>query len=228
MTRPTRITGRDPSSWQTFDLRPLLPKSHGGRCLDLGCGPGIRTEIEGLGYQYIGLDRFTVPGATVRSDSAQLPFTDNSFDLIVAASSFEHFPDPWSAAREVSRTLKPDGCAVISLSFLEPYHARSHFHMSHLGASKLFTDAGLIVEEIQPFEWTGIEASVQALYQVTLLRWLAGLIVKSSLFCRKLLIMLAIKILDDVSRKQRAREFLEEERFRFTAGIKLRLRKPAK
>ena len=222
MANNTRITRNDPTSWETFDLRHLLPNHKEGICLDLGCGPGIAQEMTSRGYQYIGLDRFPVTGADIQADATALPFADNHFDLIIAASSFEHFPDPWSAAREIARILKPGGYAVISLSFLEPYHARSYFHMSHLGAKKLFTDAGLTIEIIEPFEWSGIEASMQALVQLRFLRWLSGLLVKSTLLVRRLAIKHLTGFLSEQGKRQRAMEFLAEEPFRFTAGIKVR------
>ena len=220
-----RIAAADPTSWSTFDLAPLLP-DEAGRCLDLGCGPGARRDLEARGFAYVGVDRSSVAGADVRGDAQALPFASEVFDLVVAASSFEHFPDPWSAAREVARVLRPGGCAVVSLSFLEPYHARSHFHMSHLGAAKLFGDAGLAVERIEPFEWTGPEATAQALFQVALARWLVAALVRPTLWLRSTAVRLLIRRYPPGPKRRRAQEFLAEERFRFTAGIKLRLRKP--
>lgn len=227
MTASNRIAPNDPSSWDTFKLQHLIPVGEKNDiCLDLGCGPGVRAYFESKGYHYIGLDYHTVEGADIRGDAQSLPIRDNSINLLIAASSFEHFPDPWAAAREIYRTLKPGGQAVISLSFLEPYHAHSYFHMSHLGAQKLFQDSGFKIESIEPFEWSGIEASVQALYQIPPARWMATLIVRSTLFARRSLIKILIPLLRNNKKKSRAYEFLEEERFRFTAGIKLKLLKP--
>lgn len=221
-----RITAPDPSSWDTFDLRPLIPPGS-GQCLDLGCGPGAREDLSALGYDYVGLDYAETAAADVRGDAQCLPLADGCFDLVIAASSFEHFPDPWAAARETARVLAPGGCAVVSLSFLEPYHARSHFHMSHLGAEKLFRDVGLHVETIQPFEWTGPEASAQALFQFAPMRWLTAAVVRPALWARALAVRALIMRYPDGPKRERAREFLAEERFRFTAGIKLRARRPA-
>lgn len=180
-----------------------------------------------MGYEYIGLDFAPTAAADVRGDAQRLPFANASFDLVIAASSFEHFPDPFAAARETARVLTPDGCVVVSLSFLEPYHARSHYHMSHLGAEKLFADAGLVVERVEPFEWTGPEASAQALFQFAPMRWLTAAVVRPALWARALAVRILIARYPDGAKRERAREFLAEERFRFTAGIKLRARRPA-
>jgi SAM-dependent methyltransferase len=222
-----RIAPADPSSWKTFDLISLLPDQLGqGRCLDLGCGSGARTDLCKLGYDYVGLDIFPAAGANVMGNAESLPFDTQSFELVVAASSFEHFPDPWAAAREVARVLRPGGCAVVSLSFLEPYHARSHFHMSHLGAEKLFCDAGLMVERLEPFEWTGPEAIAQAMFQFPLARWLVAAVVRPTLWLRRSAVRWLLRRYPPGTKRRRAEEFLAEERFRFAAGIKLRLRKP--
>ena len=183
-------------------------------------------DLTALGFDYIGLDHVPTPAADVLADAERLPFADGVFDLVIAASSFEHFPNPWAAARETARVLAPGGCAVISLSFLEPYHARSHFHMSHLGAAKLFCDSGLLVERVEPFEWTGPEATAQALFQLAPMRWLTAGIVRPALWLRRLLVRALIAYYPAGTRRERAREFLAEERFRFTAGIKLRVRRP--
>jgi SAM-dependent methyltransferase len=220
-----RSTATDRSSWNTFDLRALLPPGP-GRCLDLGCGPGARADLTALGWHYVGLDYAATPAANVRGDAQCLPFVDGCFDLVVAASSFEHFPDPWAAAQETARVLAPGGSVVVSLSFLEPYHARSHYHMSHLGAAKLFHDVGLTVERVAPFEWTGPEATAQALFQLAPMRWLTASVVRPVLWLRQLAVRVLIARYPDGPKRERAREFLAEEPFRFTAGIKLRARRP--
>ncbi len=222
---PARLSGEDASSWDTFDLKAMIPRGS-GLCLDLGCGPGARQDLTRMGYDYLGLDRFDTAAADTLGTAERLPFRSASFDLVVAASSFEHFSDPWAAAREVHRILKPGGLVVASLSFLEPYHGHSYFHMSHLGASKLFNDSGLLVTRLEPFEWTGIEASLQMMCRMRWVRWLSTLLLRPVLGLRRVLIRRVIARTPDGPKKNRALEFLEEERFRFTAGIKLCAQKP--
>lgn len=223
MNQSIRISKPDPTSWETFNLKHLIPAS-GGLCLDLGCGLGAKKDLASLGYRYIGVDLLMAPGVNAIANAAALPFFSNQFDLVIAASSFEHFPDPWTAAREVKRILKPGGCIVASLAFLEPYHAKSYFHMTHLGVKRLFTESGLVIEAVEPFEWTGPEAIAQALFQLKLFRYITAGCVTPILWARRLIIRIFITLLSDQSRKNRGKEFLEEERFRFAAGIKVRAR----
>ncbi len=44
----------------------------------------------------------------------ELPFSDKSFDLVVANHMLYHVPDPLRAFREIRRVLRPDGTALIA------------------------------------------------------------------------------------------------------------------
>jgi ubiquinone/menaquinone biosynthesis C-methylase UbiE len=45
--------------------------------------------------------------------ASALPFCDNSFDLVVSASSFHYFENPVAALVEMKRVLKPNGRVII-------------------------------------------------------------------------------------------------------------------
>lgn len=92
--------------------------------LDVGCGHAdfLAAVYARTPYTY-GIDpdaealkknktiKHTVVGA-----ADQLPFADDSFDLIVAAWVFEHLEQPEQVCREIYRALKPGG----RLIFLTP------------------------------------------------------------------------------------------------------------
>ena len=44
---------------------------------------------------------------TVRADAQQVPFPDDSFDVVVANSMLYHVPDPTTAIREFARVMRP-------------------------------------------------------------------------------------------------------------------------
>ncbi len=61
------------------------------------------------------------------SDSAELPARDDSFDVVVTWSAFEHIGDPASVLSEIRRVLRPDG--VLFLQLWPFYNSQ---HGSHL------------------------------------------------------------------------------------------------
>ena len=108
------------------------------RLLDLGCGLG-RHSFEGLvrGADVISCDLALAELVSVaemskllradggfsgrrshvlvQGDGAFLPFTDHSFDKVIAAEVLEHVPDDHAVLRELHRVLKPDGVVAVTV-----------------------------------------------------------------------------------------------------------------
>lgn len=63
-----------------------------------------------LDYVSIDLDR---PRAMVHADITDIPFADDSFDVILCSHVLEHVVDDRKAMRELRRVLKPDGWALV-------------------------------------------------------------------------------------------------------------------
>jgi SAM-dependent methyltransferase len=105
----------------------------GQSVLDLGCGPGWYSAQYGLGGANVtGVDltpkavevasayaKFRgLANVVIRQGDAQdLPFADDSFDLVISSGVLHHVPDPVQAFREVRRVLKPGGEAKITLYY---------------------------------------------------------------------------------------------------------------
>jgi len=51
----------------------------------------------------------------IRGDATDLPFTDNSFDRIIATEVLEHIPDDQKVVSEMYRVLKPGGIAMVTV-----------------------------------------------------------------------------------------------------------------
>ena len=55
------------------------------------------------------------PLADVKADICQLPFADNSYDVILCNHVLEHIPDDTKAMQELYRVLKPNGWGIFQI-----------------------------------------------------------------------------------------------------------------
>lgn len=91
--------------------------------LDVGSwdgGNGNLRTIFGNG-KYTGLDVQRGPNVDIIYTDI-FPFDNNSFDIIVSSSCFEHVEFFWDLFLEMSRVLKPDGYMYICAPSAGPYH----------------------------------------------------------------------------------------------------------
>jgi SAM-dependent methyltransferase len=144
--------------WNTGQMSKLVTNCPRGRLLSYGSGEGgDRYRLESIGYTVTAFDIYPTPSTDVVCDGHDLPFAGNQFEVVTSMAVFEHLYDPFVAAAEKYRVLKPGGVLVGSLAFLEPFHASSYFHMSHYGLTEVLTRAGFHNIEIQP-GWSWLES----------------------------------------------------------------------
>jgi SAM-dependent methyltransferase len=97
-----------------------------GRLLDVSCGEGSFLHLaRRAGFEAIGIDfsaaalrksqRINSINQVALANAQQLPFSDNSFDVVTNIGSLEHYFDPAEAAREMTRVLRPGGVALVWL-----------------------------------------------------------------------------------------------------------------
>ena len=70
----------------------------------------------------VGVDIKAGPGVDVVASVYDLPFDDNSFDIILCLVVLEHLKEPSRAIVEMGRVLKPSGQILVSVPFLLPIH----------------------------------------------------------------------------------------------------------
>lgn len=112
------------------DYPPILEElkqSEFNDLLDVGCGTGPMIELltqELPGKNYTGLDitpRMIEVAASknlertqfIVGDAENMPFDDESFDAVICANSFHHYPNPGAFLGEVARLLRPGGKLVL-------------------------------------------------------------------------------------------------------------------
>lgn len=98
----------------------------GAKILDLGCGNGISSQLlSQAGYDVVGTDISSLflqearnwENPTLRyqvCDVLELPFDDNSYDVICSNELIEHLPDVETALNEMVRVVQNGGKVVLS------------------------------------------------------------------------------------------------------------------
>ncbi|MCG9879922.1 MAG: class I SAM-dependent methyltransferase [Bacteroidia bacterium] len=132
------------------------------KVLDLGCGNGKSLESflsQNKSTNWFGLDITDSPEVRSRNindskfytfDGVNIPFEDNTFDIIYSNQVFEHVRYPQELLLEVYRVLKKDGSFIGSTSYLEPFHSFSYWNYTPYGFMTLLNNANMRLEEIRP------------------------------------------------------------------------------
>ncbi len=115
---------RTPGHDAYWDYAPIffdeMVPAAGRQTLELGCGEGrVVRDLTKRGHRVVGLDasptllghaRGSDPsGRYVLADAARVPFTDETFDLVVAYNSLMDIEDMEAAVREAARVLETGG-----------------------------------------------------------------------------------------------------------------------
>lgn len=117
---PLRDFGLSQISW-----RPHM------RILDVGCGGGATIRemlelskdsvIDGVDYSEVSVaqsrelnrDYLENRCHICQGDAAELPFMENTYDLVTAVETIYFWPDPEKALSEILRVLKPSGMFAV-------------------------------------------------------------------------------------------------------------------
>ena len=94
--------------------------------------------VEKKGWRYINVDlKPERKSSAVCADAHALPFKDETFSLVIAKDSLEHFINPWQSVREVRRVLRDGGAFVIWVPFMWPFHGDDFYRYTPLAFEKL-------------------------------------------------------------------------------------------
>jgi SAM-dependent methyltransferase len=78
-------------------------------------------------WKYTGLDIVAGPNVDiVLQDPYKFPFEDNSFNLVISGSVFEHIEFFWLTFQEMTRVLKPPGYIFLHAPSQWPIENHSH------------------------------------------------------------------------------------------------------
>ena len=103
----------------------LLQEDISGKyLLDAGCGTGwFSKKACERGAQVVSMDlgegllsevKKKCNSSRIVGSILEIPFNENTFDIIVSSEVIEHVPDPYQAIEELFRVLKPGGTLVLT------------------------------------------------------------------------------------------------------------------
>lgn len=75
---------------------------------------------------FINFDIFPHNNAHVAGDGHELPFLNDSIDVVWLCAVLEHIRQPFQVMQEVHRVLKPGGHVLISVPFIQEQHGFPH------------------------------------------------------------------------------------------------------
>jgi 2-polyprenyl-3-methyl-5-hydroxy-6-metoxy-1,4-benzoquinol methylase len=114
----------------------------GKHILDAGCGTGRGTErmisrgarvtALDIGPNLVNLTRIRYPCQALIASVVELPFPNDTFDVVFSTEVIEHTPDPLASVLEMYRILKPHGHLVLSTPvwlWQWPVRIASLFHL---------------------------------------------------------------------------------------------------
>lgn len=86
-----------------------------GKALCLGSRFGVEVEVlQDKGFDAIGIDLVAFPPYTIEGDFHNIPFEDNTFDLIFS-NSVDHVLNLDKFSKEIERVLKPEGYILFNI-----------------------------------------------------------------------------------------------------------------
>jgi len=143
------------------DLDVLVEWAAGARsALDVASGGGhVARRLREAGLQVVTADRSPGMAPDVICSADELPFADESFDVVCCRLAGHHFPDLAAAVREMAR-VAGDKVLIVDNLYLderaeEAERLRDPSHVRNRSEEEwraLFGQAALDVEEVRRFE----------------------------------------------------------------------------
>jgi len=150
--------------------------------LDVGCGTGNLLKLISSKYDVkiagVDLTPKMLNIARIKlgdeadlkvSDSEELPFDDNKFDMVICTDSFHHYPHPEKVLAEIGRVLENNGMLLIAdPSVPAPLRqlVNIYFKLSRSGDVKVYSESDIrrLIEEAGfvslKYEQTGTNAFI--------------------------------------------------------------------
>jgi SAM-dependent methyltransferase len=145
-------------------LRGLLSRQARTRVLVVGggvLGRGIDALLKEPSLDLVETDVWLGPRTQLICDAHDIPFTDASFDAVIAQAVLEHVADPTRCVAEIRRVLRPGGFVYAETPFMQQVHLGPYdfTRFTMLGHRRLFRgfdeiDSGAVSGPAQALMWS--------------------------------------------------------------------------
>jgi SAM-dependent methyltransferase len=108
-----------------WTITTFLPLCQGKRILEVGCGSGKLLKLLQAANEAVGVDASEdgilacvergIEAHCMDPSSEPLPFSDESFDVVICLETMEHLMSPYCALMELRRVLRTGGTLICSV-----------------------------------------------------------------------------------------------------------------
>ncbi|MEI6863755.1 MAG: class I SAM-dependent methyltransferase [Candidatus Adlerbacteria bacterium] len=158
------------NDWQAKQFLAKYRTDDTYRALDIGAG--ARSMWKGYFPNITTLDIAEEKKPDIVGDVHDLPIADGLYDIVMCSETFEHFHNPFRAATEIARILKPGGLLFITTRFNFPVHDAPHDYWRYTpyGLRTVLKDFEILEEGVEGDAFSTIAILLQRIMFQTKLR----------------------------------------------------------